>query len=463
MLIGKSLDGDDIRLSTKDVATSGTTILAMRGAGKSWLAGVLAEQMALEKIPFAIIDPEGEYWTLRANFSNIVVVGGEHGDVPLDISIAETIAQISIDERLEIIIDLSDMRRRQQYEFLEKFLTSIFTRETKVRIPFWVCLEEADLWVPQTGNPLCKIAVLDLCQRGRKRGLGFTLVSQRPAVIDKTALSQAEFRFFKRFSQPHDLRAVADYLSPHAHLTKILPSLSTQEALFYAPTINDKPLQIVVASRITPHGGTTPTGVKTVKPSTTTLLMKQKLEKILEEKRKELAEIRTQESKIKALQERIHALEKELEKTRLASDVASILSRSTSKDQREKESSPPPSMQHKEIDSKNNKDCKTSDTPLFTLLDEMIVFNRSIKINLHTGHVVGSELVNMLLNRLNPNERVIFLTLMVRNSKLSATQLSKITGWSANKVRKIIKQLIRKGVVKSYGRSKGGILYFINI
>ena len=216
MRIGTSINGEQIEIPANAICTAGTSILAMRGAGKSWLTALIAEGLSSEKLPFVIVDPEGEYWTLKVKFPDVIIAGGSHSDVPLQAEIATALASATIEHQLELVLDLSDTRRRDQFNFLSSFLSELFARETELRIPLWMCFEEADLWVPQTGNPECKTAVLDICQRGRKRGLGFALVSQRPATLDKTALSQAEYRFFKRFNQPQDLRAVSDYFGSFA-------------------------------------------------------------------------------------------------------------------------------------------------------------------------------------------------------------------------------------------------------
>jgi len=235
MKVGTFKDGDFLNLNDRVVATSGTAILAMRGGGKSWLNAVIAEGFCRSKIPFAIVDSEGEYWTLKVGFPKVVVAGGDHMDVPISVEIAKDLGECLVKERLELILDMSDMRRSEQVQFLASFLEEVFMLETKEKMPLWVSFEEADLWIPQIGNPACKERVLDICQRGRKRGIGFSLVSQRPAIIDKTALSQAEYRFFKRFQQPQDLDAVKDYLGPFARMHELLPPLGEEQAVFYAP------------------------------------------------------------------------------------------------------------------------------------------------------------------------------------------------------------------------------------
>ncbi|MHA2323599.1 MAG: hypothetical protein ACXACG_18380, partial [Candidatus Thorarchaeota archaeon] len=433
----------------------------MRGAGKSWIGGVFAEHLALEKIPFVIVDPEGEYWTLRVKFSNVIIAGGEQADIPLEPELAAILGNTVIDERLQCVLDLSEMRREEQTLFLSRFLTELFVKETEQRIPFWICFEEADIWVPQSGNPPCKTAVLDICQRGRKRGLGFVLISQRPATVDKTALSQAEFRFFKRFQQPHDLKAVKDYLGGHSSQVDLLPSLSVEEALMYAPTISKSPVRIIVPDRLCPHGGATPDLIAKIKPSTSILEIRDKIKGILATKRKGLNEIEKRDSMIKKLNSRIEELETELKKAELASDVAEVLVRSRklyeSKNETKIISDSPI-----ESSAKIKPDSLYADkAPLRPQYKIPIIQFDNIGVDSRTGLIVGDDFANLVMNRMNPDERVLFLAFLGENRPTSVTEISMITGCSVKKTRKIIELLQRKGAVTRIGRSRRGYLYTV--
>ncbi|MBL7056810.1 DUF87 domain-containing protein, partial [Candidatus Woesearchaeota archaeon] len=64
--IGK-LDGKDIDVSLdlKKLLTKHCAVLAKSGAGKSYTVGVLVEEILERKIPLLVIDPHGEYSTMR--------------------------------------------------------------------------------------------------------------------------------------------------------------------------------------------------------------------------------------------------------------------------------------------------------------------------------------------------------------------------------------------------------------
>ena len=47
--------------------TSTGALLAVRGAGKSNTAAVMAEEMFAQKLPFVVVDPVGAWWGLRSS------------------------------------------------------------------------------------------------------------------------------------------------------------------------------------------------------------------------------------------------------------------------------------------------------------------------------------------------------------------------------------------------------------
>jgi DNA helicase HerA-like ATPase len=80
-------------------------------------------------------------------------------------------------------------------------------------------------------------AIEDLVRRGRARGLGITLISQRSAVLNKDVLTQAEVLVALRMTSPRDRRAVDEWVKLHAEddaqrdgFPTSLPSMPVGEA-----------------------------------------------------------------------------------------------------------------------------------------------------------------------------------------------------------------------------------------
>ncbi len=426
MEAGHTHSGNGVELNCAQVATSGSAILAMRGAGKSWLNAVLAEGLIRNGFPVVMIDPEGEYWTLKVAFGNVVVAGGEHADVPLAEEIGKELARIAVEETIPLVIDLSEMRRHEQFFFLSVFLGELFFLETTHRIPLWVSFEEADLWVPQKTNTQCKNAVLDICQRGRKRGLGFSLVSQRPATLDKTALSQAEFRFFKRFQQPHDLTAVAEYLGSFSQLASRLPQMARNESLFYAPTLSDSPIDLLVRARASPHGGATPEQVAQIKSSPAISSLRQRLESLVQKRRQEMSIIESQRNQISSLESQLNQKVKELEKLQSALELAAIMNPRQS-------------------------------NALSTRTGESRVSEFEVHgVDPMTGIVRGNLLAELLFNKLSIEERAVLLRVLESKRPVNVQDLLPLVDFGRSKLTQSLSRLERKGIIqRAKGRRRG--------
>lgn len=72
-------------------------------------------------------------------------------------------------------------------------------------------------------------AVDDLVRRGRSRGIGTTLVTQRSASINKDVLTQLDTLVVHRIVGPHDRKAIAEWIETHdveAEREELLSSLS---------------------------------------------------------------------------------------------------------------------------------------------------------------------------------------------------------------------------------------------
>jgi len=88
----------DLKLPYEAV-TQTFAILAMRGVGKTHTASVFAEELSKARLPYRVIDPTGAWWGLRASADGksdgfpVTILGGDHGDIPLEEHAGKIIAQ----------------------------------------------------------------------------------------------------------------------------------------------------------------------------------------------------------------------------------------------------------------------------------------------------------------------------------------------------------------------------------
>lgn len=209
-------------------------VLAARGAGKSNLATVLAEQMAKAGLPFVVVDPVGSWFGLRAGADGqkggglpIPIFGGAHGDVALERGSGVLVADLVVSKRLSCVLDLSAFESESAKKgFLLDFARRLYLRNTD---PLHLFLEEADDYIPQ--RPMRDEAQLlraweNIVRRGRSRGLGMTLITQRSASINKSVLTQVQTLFVLRTTGPQDRAAIEAWVKYHDTDEKVLSSLS---------------------------------------------------------------------------------------------------------------------------------------------------------------------------------------------------------------------------------------------
>jgi plasmid stabilization system protein ParE len=104
----------------------------------------------------------------------------------------------------------------------------------------------------------------DIVRRGRKRGIGCTLITQRPAVLNKNVLTQCEVLVALRLVHPKDIDAIEEWVNVHAdpdtakEMIDSLPSLAVGEAWFWSPGWGDLFQRVKVRHRETFDSGATP-------------------------------------------------------------------------------------------------------------------------------------------------------------------------------------------------------------
>ena len=110
------------------------------------------------------------------------------------------------------------------------------SREEREIDPVLFVCEEAHRYVPNRGDAQYEVAqsaIRRLAREGRKYGLGLMLVSQRPADIEGTVISQCNSWIVLRLSNSSDQEHVSRFLPDSlVGMTKMLSSLPRQEALF---------------------------------------------------------------------------------------------------------------------------------------------------------------------------------------------------------------------------------------
>lgn len=228
--------------------------LGASDSGKTFMLARFAEQLAKAGGFFVLLDPVGKHWSLRAGpdgtpeggIKDVWVLGGLHGDIPLDPASGALIADTVVDHPGRYVIDTSTFETDQEvYNFAAAFAKRLFRRKMRdAGWPMLLMLEESETFLPQNpqeGMKAMKGAFGRIVRQGRNHGLGVFLVFQRSAAGDKGAISQCKILIVKRASHKRDREAVDDWVESNGtqeqrdELMAAMASLEVEEAYVWDP------------------------------------------------------------------------------------------------------------------------------------------------------------------------------------------------------------------------------------
>lgn len=311
-----------------DAVTRTFGIVGQRGTGKTSTAVVMVEEMARKGAHCAVLDPVGAWYgiTRAGERKGIpgIVIGGEHGDVPLEETAGQLVADLVVGRHWPVVvIDLKLLRKGAQLRFMADFLEVLFHAN---RAPLHVVFEEADRPLPQSPRGMDPTmgrvlgAGEDIVKLGRSRGLGATLVTQRPATLNKNVLEVCESLILHRLMGPNDRKAVKGWVEANGDERELklvmdsMASLGLGEAWLYSPGWLKLLERIRVRARHTFDSSATPeVGAQVIEPT-------ERAPVDLDELRERMAETveRAKANDPRELHRRIETLEAELEAARTA-------------------------------------------------------------------------------------------------------------------------------------------------
>jgi len=164
-------------------------VQASSGGGKSFLLRRMMEQ-GFGKVQQIVIDPAGEFATLREKFGFVLV--GEHGETPADIRSAGLVAEKLLELRASAVCDLYSLKPAERHIWVRLFLTAVMNSPKKLWHPVLFYIDEAHKFCPEKGEgeSEAKEMMLSLGSDGRKYGFCMIPATQRLAKLDKSLASE---------------------------------------------------------------------------------------------------------------------------------------------------------------------------------------------------------------------------------------------------------------------------------
>lgn len=290
---------DDVSINIENLIQTGMVIMANSGAGKSYTIRRIAEQ-AVKNIQVIIIDPEGEFSSLREKFD--FILAGKDADVPVEIRSAEMLAVKLLELEKSAIIDLYELHPQQRQTYVKLFCEAIVNRPKKLYHPVLIILDEAHEYVPEGKPSEATWAVESLASRGKKRGQRLILATQRMAKISKNATAEANNKLIGRASQDIDMKRAGDELGFSKEKLVQLRQLKPGEFFAFGPAISDEIIKLKVGEVKTSHAKVGYKGsLKTPPPSSVIKKVLGELKDLPQEALKELTTIKELKQEITKL------------------------------------------------------------------------------------------------------------------------------------------------------------------
>ena len=223
-------------------------IVGTSGSGKTYAAKGLIERVMAGGGRVCVVDPLGVWWGLGKGADGaappfpVAVFGGTHGDLALDPGMGAALGRLVGTQTMACVVDVSDFSSAAaRRAFMTAFTEALYAANTE---PLHLVLDEADLWAPQRTQPdgLNLLGrVEEIVRRGRVRGFVPWLITQRPAVLHKDVLSQADILVSMKLTSSQDRAAVGRWIEGQAdraegrRILGALPQLRRGQGWVWAP------------------------------------------------------------------------------------------------------------------------------------------------------------------------------------------------------------------------------------
>jgi len=209
-------------------------ITGKRGSGKSWTAGVMMEEFHRLGLQFVCFDPLNAHGGL----DELPRIESLTPDAGQSIDMKSLVERLRTTDK-SLIVAMGGLPLPKQQELVADYCEALIS--ARLGKGLHTILEECQDFVPQIGRPISFEPIVRLCKLGRALGYGGSLVSQRPAGVNKEALSQASVYLVHNVINNRDLKTLDEQLSfgtDKRLIKKILNGISSArkgECVAYAP------------------------------------------------------------------------------------------------------------------------------------------------------------------------------------------------------------------------------------
>lgn len=230
--------GEDSKGRPVSLAVRGRNVLVVGDpkSGKSWVTGLLCEQLILQRYSLCIVDPEGDYSGLEALPGVIVLSSGRAGPTPRELRAALRYPDVNV------ILDLSQMPHTKKWSYIRALLPGLAEIRRRYGVPHRIVVDEAHYVLHDPG--VTDLLDLDLA--------GYTLVTYQPSRLDPRVLAASEALIVTRLTDAREQEALRPWCNSYELVSSRL-ELGQAMILPRVEEAGGTACLIQLTPRLTPH------------------------------------------------------------------------------------------------------------------------------------------------------------------------------------------------------------------
>lgn len=239
-------DTEAVNVDVPELLRSKLLIAGGSGSGKSHALRALLEQMAGTR-PLVVFDFEGELVTLAE--VHPILIAGDRGHVPAHPDHAARLAERIAATGASIVLNLSELTVPDRQLFVARYLEAMMALPREAWRSCLIAIDEVQLVCPERtdGDPVSAAAVVDVAARGRKRGYGLVVATQRIAKVRKDLVAECHNRLFGFITLPADVKAAGGELGLDTAGRRALTQLPRGHFFAQGPAISRETVRVCSA------------------------------------------------------------------------------------------------------------------------------------------------------------------------------------------------------------------------
>lgn len=242
----------DLAIDLSSLIETRLLVQSNSGGGKSHTLRRILEQTA-DRVQQLVIDPEGEFSTLRERF-DYVVCAPRGADSIATPQTAAALARALWKAGCSAILDIYELKAHERILFVRRFVEALVNAPRELWHQTIVVIDEVHMFAPQVGDAESRAAVIDLATRGRKRGLALVGATQRLSKLHKDVAAELANKLIGRTGLDVDVTRAADELGmPRAVAMEALRNMEPGDFFAFGPALSRQVVRTRIGPVLTRH------------------------------------------------------------------------------------------------------------------------------------------------------------------------------------------------------------------